>query len=131
MTNVEKNDYGFKLIFAGSISQDEMASWVEISRNALTSQISKFGVIIDMRELSPLSPGAKSKLLEGQKLFKEKGMTRSAVIVSQGFIASQLKLVAKDTGIYEWEKYIDSSSKENWEELAINWITNGSDPDLN
>jgi hypothetical protein len=58
-------------------------------------------------------------------------MTRSAVILSQGFLATQFKMIARDTGIYEWERYIDTSSNPNWENVAIDWVVNGKDPDLN
>ena len=130
MTNIEKKDYGFKLTFAGSISQDEMASWVSDSKNTLASQTSEFGILVDMRELSPLTPGAKDVMQTGQKLYKDKGMKRSAVIVSQGFISTQFKMIAQQTGIYEWERYIDASANSNWENIATNWITNGKDPDV-
>ncbi len=129
MTNIEKKEFGFIITFGGSISVDEMESWVNDSKQALTPQNSPFGVIVDMRELSPLSPGAKDKMQEGQILYKEKGMNRSAVIVSQGFLATQFRMIAQQTGIYEWERYIDSANNPNWEEIAIDWIKKGKDPD--
>lgn len=131
MTNIEKKEFGYFLTFAGSISEDEMSSWVEASKAALATQNSPFGVLVDMRELSPLTPSAKNKMQDGQILYKQKGMTRSAVIVNQGFIATQFKMIAQQTGIYEWERYIDASASSNWEEIAINWILNSKDPDLN
>jgi hypothetical protein len=130
MTNIEKRDYGFKITFSGSIDLDEMTSWVDASKNALVSQTSAFGVMVDMRELSPLAPSVGERLQDGQKLYKEKGMTRSAVAVNQGFVAAQLKMVAQDTGIYEWERYVDASINTNWENTCIDWIANGKDPDV-
>jgi hypothetical protein len=118
------------LTFAGSISPDEMAAWVEDSKNVLAGQTSKFGVLVAMRDLSPLTPSAKEKMQEGQILYKEKGMVRSAVVVSQGFLATQFKMIAQQTGIYEWERYIDSESNPNWEQVAIDWIKNGKDFDI-
>ena len=131
MTNIEKQNYGFKITFAGLINQNEMSQWVESSRNSLLSQGPDFGVMVDMRELSPLSEEAKALLQEGQVLYKEKGMTRSVVVVNQGFIATQFKMMAQDSGIYEWERYIDASSKPNWEKIGIDWIVNNIDPDQN
>jgi hypothetical protein len=72
MTKIEKKDYGFKLTFAGSINPDEMASWVDSSKTELSSQTSKFGILVDMRELSPLSPGAKEKCLKDKSFTKKK-----------------------------------------------------------
>lgn len=33
------------------------------------------------------------------------------------------------TGIYEWERYIDSSSVSNWEKVGLEWIEMAVDPD--
>jgi hypothetical protein len=130
MIRIDKLVFGYFLTFTGSISEDEMAVWVEDSRKILASQISQFGVIVDMRNLSPLSNAAQKKMQEGQVLYKEKGLTRSAVIVSQGFIASQFKMIAQQTGIYEWERYIDASSNPQWEKTAMNWVKDGKDCDI-
>lgn len=129
MTNVEKQNYGYKVTFAGSVSPEDMSSWVDKSKETVTNSNSGFGVLIDMREMSPLSPAAKAHLEEGQKIYKAKGMKRSAVIVNQGFIATQLKMVAQQTGIYDWEKYIDASVNNDWENKAVNWLNNGISPE--
>ncbi len=47
---------------------------------------------------------------EGQKEYKERGMTRSVVILDSAIMAMQFKRLAKDTGIYQWERYIDAST---------------------
>ena len=44
---------------------------------------------------------------EGQKLFKNAGMERSVVILSTAMVTMQFKRIAKETGIYEWERYIE------------------------
>lgn len=129
MTKIEKKDFGFQLTFASNISPEEMAQWVDDSSKALSGQSGSFGVLIDMRDLAPLSAAAKEKMEEGQKLYKAKGMARSAVVVSQGILATQFKLIAQKTGIYDWERYIDASVVTNWENIAIDWLKNGKDPD--
>ena len=128
MTNVQEQNYGYHVTFAGSVSSDEMSAWVNKSSELLARSSGNFGVLVDMRDLSPLSPSAKEQLEKGQSIFKSKGMKRSAVIVNQGFIATQLKLVAQKTGIHEWEKYIDASTNQDWEHKAINWLNNGVSP---
>jgi hypothetical protein len=69
-----------------------------------------FGVFVDMRTLKPLPEDAQKVMEEGQKLFKQKGMTRSVVIVTGALTKMQFKRIAQETGIYEWERYIDSAS---------------------
>ena len=51
------------------------------------------------------------------------------MVVNQGILATQFKLIAQKTGIYDFERYIDASSTPNWESKAIDWIKNGIDPD--
>ena len=34
-----------------------------------------------------------------------------------------------ETGIYEWERYIDASKTPKWEEIGIEWLVNNIDPD--
>ncbi len=129
MTKIEKKGFGYQLTFSGFIPVEEMAQWVADSKNTLSSSSGSFGVLIDMRELSPLSNAAREKMEEGQKLYKAKGMQRSCVVVNQGILATQFKLIAQKTGIYDFERYIDASITPNWESKAIDWIKNGIDPD--
>lgn len=78
MTKTEKKGFGYQLTFSGSIPVEEMAQWVADSKNTLSSSSGSFGVLIDMRELSPISNAAREKMEEGQKLYKAKGMQRLA-----------------------------------------------------
>ncbi|MCK5077854.1 MAG: hypothetical protein KAR38_15835, partial [Calditrichia bacterium] len=84
---------------------------------------------IDMRSLKPLPKDSQETMESGQKLFKEKGMQRSAVIVNNALLALQFKRLAKESGIYEWERYLDASKLPDWENIATNWLKNGTDPD--
>jgi len=129
MYKIEKKDYGFKLTFADMIHSDEMKKWVgEVKTNVATAP-SKFGVFVDMRTLKPLPSDAQQLLEDGQKLFKEKGMEKSVVILNSTVIKMQFMRLAKDTGIYQWERYVDASKESNWEQVGINWISKGIDPD--
>lgn len=130
MYKIERKPFGYKLSFGGFVQADEMESWVEESRKELSTAPPHFGVFVDMRELKPLAPNAKDKMEEGQKLFKAKGMERSVVILSSALIVMQFRQIAKDTGIDQWERYIDASKIQNWEEQAIAWITEAKEPEL-
>lgn len=128
MYNIEKKNYGVKLIFQGVIKKDEMTQWVEASKKYLLSQPSKFGVFIDLTKLELLSTEVQLILKNGQKLYKQKGMERSVVILNSLISTMQFKRIAKETGIYQWERYL-SVTTANWENIGIQWITNGIDPD--
>ena len=79
--------------------------------------------------MKPLDNDTQNEMVSGQKLYKQKGMERSAVILASAIITSQFKRLAHDSGIYAWERYIDASSHPDWEKIAENWISKGIDPD--
>jgi hypothetical protein len=106
-----------------------MQAWVEESKTALKSAGKDFGVFVDMRSLKPLVQEAQAVMQEGQKLFKAKGMARSVVILASAIITMQFKRIAQDTGIYQWERYIDSSTVPNWKEKGLAWVRDKVDPD--
>ena len=129
MYRIEKTAYGYRLTFSGFIQAAEMEQWVEDSRRALAAAPEKFGVLVDMRTLKPLTADAQAVMQEGQELYKQKGMVRSAVVVDSAVTRMQFQRIAKASGIYQWERYIDGSSVENWEQVATDWITKAIDPD--
>lgn len=129
MYKIEKNNYGYKLTFGGFIQADEMKAWLDESRKTLDTTTNNFGVFVDMRSLKPLPQDAQIHMQEGQKLYKQKGMVRSVVILNDVITTMQFKRIANETGIYEWERYINASSVADWEKIGIDWITKGIDPD--
>ncbi|MEN8122374.1 MAG: hypothetical protein ABFS35_18660 [Bacteroidota bacterium] len=129
MYKIDKKEYGFHLVFSDFIKADEMKRWVDDSTKALTTANGNFGVFIDMRTLKPLLPDAQEYMQQGQKLFKQKGMQRSVVILNNTITTMQFKRIARQTGIYEWERYLDASKITNWEKVGIDWLKNGTDPD--
>jgi hypothetical protein len=105
-----------------------MKNWIVESRKTTISLQPKFGVLVDMREYQPINPDTQIFMKEGQKLFKSAGMQKSSVILANLSFLSQFKRITKETGISEWERYIDASKTENWEEVGENWLNNNIDP---
>jgi len=128
MYKIEKKPFGFKLTFGDFIKAEEMLQWVEESKKTLAAAPAEFGIFVDMRTLKPLPADSQAHMQSGQKLYKEKGMKRSVVILNSAVTTMQFKRIAKDTGIDEWERYIDASSDPNWEKAGVDWLTNGTDP---
>ena len=130
MYKIENRNSGYILTFSGTITEFEMQRWHDDSERQLNGESrSTFGVIIDMKELKPLSAEAKEIMIAGQKLYKDKGMKRSAVIVNNDQLASQFKNLAIQSGIYSTERYIDASSNTDYKEAAISWVKDAVDPD--
>jgi hypothetical protein len=130
MYKIEKRPSGYILVFSGVINPDEMQRWCNDSKITLMGETSpSFGVIIDMKDLQPLSLESSNIMKQGQKLFKDKGMKRSAVILNSPKICNQFKNIAIQSGIYVTERYIDASVVPNPVQIAIDWVKEGIDPD--
>lgn len=128
MYNIEKTSFGYKLTFGGAIDEKEITNWYNESKKQLESAPASFGVLIDMRELQPLLPEAQKIMVDGQGLYKNKGMQRSAVILNNAVTTMQFKRLAKDSGIFDTEKYINAAENPGWEKAAVDWLANGVDP---
>lgn len=129
MYSIDKTEYGFRLFFGDKISKDEMNSWLEESHKNL-SAIEKggFGVLVDMRTLKPLDQDAKDVMEEGQALYRDKGMQRSAVILNSNILTLQFVKIGKKTKIGNNERYIDANQYPDWEERALRWLKQGQEP---
>jgi hypothetical protein len=129
MYEIEKKPWGFKLTFGGFIQAPEMNQWKRESEQALSSQAGKFGVLVDMRSLKPLPADAQAVMVEGQQKFKSKGLERSAVILDSAITTAQFRRLAKESGIYAWERYISAADSRSWEQEGLDWVIKGVDPD--
>lgn len=129
MYKIDKRNYGVALTFDGFIKKDEMQAWVDETKKVVPTLTNKFGVMIDMRTMKALPRESQELMQEGQKLYKQKGMERSVVILNSATVTMQFKKIAKETGIYQWERYIDASKTSNWETVSKNWLEKGIDPD--
>jgi hypothetical protein len=129
MYKIEEKKFGVKLTFGGYIKADEMAKWVNETKEMEGKLPSEFGVFVDMRDLEPLPVDSQKEMQNGQKWFKEAGMQRSVVILNNPITTIQFMRIAKETGIYNWERYIDASEINNWEEIGLKWVKDSIDPD--
>jgi hypothetical protein len=130
MYKIEKTMYGVKLTFGGFIQKDEMSKWYIESEKVSGTLPTKFGVFVDMRELKPLPTDAQDEMQKGQKLYKTKGMERSVVILNNATTTIQFRRIAKETGIAQWERYLDASVNPDWEEKGKKWLVNAIDPGM-
>jgi hypothetical protein len=130
MYKIERRPSGYILTFTGLIDSTEMQRWFNDSKDKLAVEASSsFGVIIDMKDLKPLAADARTIMVDGQKLYKTKGMKRSAVILNSAEICKQFKNLALQSGIYSTERYIDASQVKNPVDIAIDWVKDAVDPD--
>jgi hypothetical protein len=60
---------------------------------------------------------------------RKNGVQRSVVVVDNAVARVQIMRLAKETGTYAWERYLDASKDAKWEQKAVAWIVHGTDPD--
>ena len=129
MYKIEQADIGFRLTFAGTVTKEDLAPWFEESEKALTTCKKPFGVIVDMRDLELLPSEVQAEIVRGQMLYRNGGLQRSAVILSDPILTVQSMRLAKESGIYNYERFIDASSDAQWQKHAEDWVGFGIDPD--
>lgn len=129
MYTIEKRPSGFLLTFGGFMMVEEMQKWYDESLQALKTAPSIFGVIIDLRSLKPLPPEVQALMVKGQQAYKMRGMQRSCVILANELTKFQFMRLAKDSGIYTYERYIDAEATSNWVDIAVAWVRDNKDPD--
>lgn len=126
MYRIMKRNFGFQLTFSGNLDNAEIVQWYHESESRLVeNDLFPFSVIVDMRSVESVSPATKAIIIEGQKLYHNKGMRRSVVIVDNPMMMQQLKHAAMTSGIYEWERYIDVRQNADWVIEALSWIRDG------
>ncbi len=128
MYKIEKKGWGYALTFGGIVGADEAAQWSQDWAEVLKDHLGPFSVFVDMRTMIPVSKEAVEPLAEGQILARRYGMIRSVVIVENPATASQFKRIAGDSGISQWERYIDATTIADWEKKGMDWILQGIDP---
>ena len=128
MYKIEKTDLGFHLTFGGVMTKEELQKWHEESERALATQRCPFGVIIDMRTLDPLPADAHQIMIRGQAMYREHGMQRSCVILEDAITTIQFMRLAKRSGIFKYERYIDAATHKDWAEKARKWVEHGIVP---
>jgi hypothetical protein len=125
---IEKQPAGFRVVFSGHIDLGEMRRWVNDSQTALIGAPASFGLLIDMRTLLPLSPEVQRILSFGQHLYQRHGQRRSVVVVERAATRELYERLARESGVYQWERYISAETTPDWEMRGWSWIDFGLDP---
>ena len=131
MYKIVPASHGIDLTFGDFMMQKEMESWLAEFQIAVDKVQSKeFTVFVDMRTLKPLPTESQAAMEAGQRYARENGMVRSVVILDNPVTTLQFKRIAKQTGTYNWERYIDAQAEPNWREVGMAWLTDSVDPDV-
>jgi len=130
MYQIERKDFGLYLTFGSVILLEEMTKWFNDIQKAVDEIDRDYLVFVDMREIGPVPHDSQLVMEKGQKYCQDHGMIRSVVILSDSLTKMQFTRIAKKSGIYNWERYIDSSTTEDWEKQGMDWLLKCKDPDI-
>ena len=61
MYKIQKNELGFKLTFAGTVTKEDLQPWFEESKKALIMCKKPFGVMVDIETSSLCRPAFKPR----------------------------------------------------------------------
>ena len=128
MYKIEKTDLGFQLTFGGDMTEAELQTWYEESAGVLAEVQLPFGVIIDMRTLAPLPIEAQTVMVKGQAMYRSCGMQRSCVILEDAITTIQFMRLARQSGIFKYERYINASVQKDWRQVARSWVRDAVAP---
>lgn len=132
MFTIETTSYGIKVRREGFPADEEsrelLTQYLKALENAKRS-MKAFGHMFDLRGFKPGGPETQEIIKTIMQKFKEAGGVRSGVILDSPIAVMQIRRLARESGIYAWERYVDPETHPDFEQKAIAWIEYGEDPD--
>lgn len=124
-------DYGFRVHAPGYITPAEARAWFEDLKARVQALEGKpFGLMVDSRTQKANPPDTQELIKESMVWLRSHGMVRSVVVLDSTVALIQILRLAKATGVYAYERYMDALKDPEWEAKAVGWIQDGIDPDL-
>lgn len=122
--------YGYHVIISDPLTLEEATEWTEQTRETVSQRNSEFVAFFDLRKFTIVPPECKDVIEELERYCIDRGLKRTVMIVNDELTAGQLKVSAQRTGAYAWERQIDASANPDWENVAMDWLLHGTDPDI-
>ena len=131
MIENQRTEYGFRVTAPGFITAAEAQTWFEDLKAKVALKNGRpFGLMVDIRGQKANPPETQELINNAMLWLRKNGVQRSAVILDSAVARLQIMRIAKQTGAYQYERYMDASRDTDWETKAINWISHGVDPDV-
>jgi hypothetical protein len=130
MHRIEQTQYGYKLVFEGFLQKHDLSTLLDDMKQTIRSRGRKFPVLMDMRHSRAFPADAQVILKEAILFFKQVGMERNAVVLNSAIATLQARRLGRETGIDSTSRYIDASTEQDWEKVAIDWMVAAVDPEV-
>ena len=131
MHRIEQTQYGYKLVFEGFLQKQDLSTLLDDMKQTIRSRGRKFPVLLDMRHSRAFPAESQETLKQAIQFCKELGMGRNAVVLNSAIATLQARRLGKETGIDATSRYIDASTEQEWEKIALDWLERAVDPDAN
>jgi hypothetical protein len=131
MHRIEATQYGYRLILEGFLQREEVGQLLETMKKTIrpVEKGKSFPLLMDLRNSRAVPADARDLMKEAILFCKQVGMERNAVVLNSAIATLQARRLGKETGIDRWARYIDASSRPDWEKIAIDWLTGIKDPE--
>jgi len=130
MHRIEQTKYGYRLVIEGFLQRDEVGQMLESMKKAIQPDKGvTFPLLMDLRNSRAFPADARELMKETILFCKRAGMERNAVVLNSAIATLQARRLAKETGIDRWARYIDASSRPDWEKIAVDWLVGAVDPE--
>ncbi len=124
-------EYGFRTTAPGYIIPAEARQWFEdLKARVLRREGRPFGLLVDSRTQKSNPPESQEIIREAMVWLRAHGMQRSVVVLDSTVALIQILRLAKASGVYAYERYLDALKDPEWETKAVDWIVRAIDPDL-
>jgi hypothetical protein len=128
MYKIEKTYYGFYITFSGIMNDAEAAQFKAEVEGILPSLRKSWSSVIDLQNWIPAEPKIQKLLSQVERLSKNHGLQRRAIILRSPVINAQVTRLSFKSKTNEIERRINASKVENWKEQAIAWAVHGAEP---
>lgn len=133
MLTFAETPYGFTFRNSEFFTPDVAQRWSTEYRDIIKRVAAKgrpFHQFVDLRGFRVGPPETQAVIAEGMRFFKASGGGRSIVLMDSAIAVNQVRRLAKESGMYAWERYIDIATHPNYEPVVTAWLVEGKDPDL-
>jgi hypothetical protein len=127
MYDIEQTDYGLRLTLSGQFDADEAQAFISDVQSESRELEEGFSVLADLRGMEAFPPEVGERIAELMAFCNEQGMSRSADVVESATTSLQMEQLVDQAGIDD--RVIDASAVDDWEQQALAWIEQGTEPE--
>ncbi len=131
MYKIEKKEYGLYVVMGGLLTVLEVKRYVEEKEAILSKFDGPYSMMVDIRTVVAPHDEMFHFLKKSQEKMKSDNLQRMSIIVDSPVVYGIAKQLGFESGIHSCTRVINSLNIANWEEISLDWVIRGIEPDLN